>query len=381
MAQICATMAQIQTVSKKKKKKSDEPNEQKHEKQTLQVVLPKLKDILIEQRRAAEAAQKAVEEREQSAKKAAEELAKGAQKTEKKAAQYHFESATDNPEAQARVLEACKDGCVPMTIGDLLAVSDALRAKAHAETRRRRVPNTDATEVEKAQEQEEAKMSSVREAAVNELWEMIMSTPVAPTTSNLMATSDFVRNHLHADTNRRTQITVERSTPTMALQPALRSITTESPRVAIAVKETQLWAINAFIADYYEKEEYQLTDVVIDDGSGICAIRQDVAEQLNFPYEHAPILCQQFDGTCVEHGDLIRNLPVTVGSVRVYVQAYVLSNLGPQMILGGPFETVVRLVKETGTSARPFYSLTDPKHEGVTTKVAGHKREQGKEGF
>ena len=377
LAQVHATMAQIQTL-RKKKKKSGESSAGESGKRTLEVVLPTMKELMREQHRAAIASKKGIEARERSAERAAEELGKAPQKAERKVPQYHFESATDNPEAQARVLEACKDGCVPMTIGDLLAVSDALRARIHTETRRRRVPNTAGGENEKGAEAEEVKMSSVREAAVDDLLTMIMNTQVAPTTSSLMATSDFVRNHLHADTNRRTQITVERSTPTMAFHPTPCSITAESPRAAIAVKETQLWAINAFITDYSEQEEYQLSDVVVDDGSGICAIRRDVAEQLNFPYEHAPILCQQFDGTVVEHGDLIRNLPVTVGSVRVYVQAYVLSNLGPQMILGGPFETVVRLSKETGTSARPCYRLTDPKQGKVTTMVMGHKREQGK---
>ena len=370
LANIVETMAQFQ---KKAELVAQKLAQKKGEKKKLipEVVLPRRSKASIQR-----ASEKGIEARERKAEEAAEELARGPPKSDRKAAQYHLEAPTDNPEAQARVLEACKDGCVPMTFGDLLAVSDPLRAKVHMETRRRRVPNSGAAEEEK----EEIRMSSVREAAVNELWGMVLAMPVTPVLSKLMAASDFVRNNMHADTNRKAQLAIEHSTPTMAFLTTPTAIRADSPRVAIAAKETHLWAINAFIADYHEKQEFQLTDVVIDDGSGICAIREDVAEQLNFPYEHAPILCQQFDGTCVEHGDLIRNLPVTVGSVRVYIQAYVLPNIGPQMILGGPFEAVVRLRKETMDEARPMYHLLDPAKK-VEINVLGHVRKAEKKGF
>ena len=355
--QIIETMAQIQRALAKKK---------------MQVVLPTLESVK-KSKKSSGAKGKAVEE---VADEAANELGAGPKKAERKAAQFHLEAATDNPEAQARVLEACKDGCVPMTFGDLLAVSDPLRAKVHAETRRKRVPNAGADE-----EKEELRMSSVREAAVNELWGMVLAMPVSPALSKLMAASDFVRNNMHADTNRRAQLAAEQTTPTMAFLPAPSGIRAGSPRVAIAAKETHLWGVNAFIADFYERQEFQLTDVVIDDGSGICAIRADVAERLNFPYEHAPIICQQFDGTQVEHGDLIRNLPVTIGSVRVYVQAYVLPNIGPEMILGGPFEEVVRLGKETMEGARPVYRFRKPGDGQEEVEVVGHVRPLKKKGF
>ena len=298
---------------------------------------------------------------------------------EKKEPAYHLQAATDDPEAQARVLASCKDGCVPMTFGDLLAVSDPLRAKVHAETRKKRVPNN----AQQEDEGEEVKMSSVREAAVNELWEMALKMPLTPALSKLMAASDFVRSNMHADTNRRAQAMPDgvAQTQTMAMITGGPIINPLSPRIAIAAKETQLWGISVFVSDYDESHEFQLNDVVVDDGSGICAIRSDVAARLAFPYEHAPILCQQFDGTCVEHSDLIRNLPITVGSVRVYVQAYVLPHIGPEMILGGPFEAVVRMGKVTLADARPVYKVHDPSRADVCIELVGNPRKVAKQGF
>ena len=299
---------------------------------------------------------------------------------EKKEPQYHYEAGTHNPEAQARVLAACKDGCVPMTFGDLLAVSEPLRSKVHQETRRRRVPNSP----DQADDDEpEPKHSSIRELAVNELWAMVQQMPITPALSKLMAASDFVRSNMHADTNHKAQAAPENvaQTQTMAMMTFGPGINPSSPRVAIAAKETQLWGINAFVADYHENHEFQLTDVVVDDGSGICAIRSDVAERLQFPYEHSPILCQQFDGSYVKHADLIRNLPVTIGSVRVYIQAYVLPQIGPEMILGGPFEAVVRMGKVTMEDARPVYKFHDPAKADVCIEVIGHVRKPSKEGF
>ena len=228
---------------------------------------------------------------------------------------------------------------------------------------------------------EEVKLSSVREAAVDELWAMVKQMPLTPALSKLMAASDFVRNNMHADTNRRLPAGAEGVTRTMAMMPGRAGINPSSPWVSIAAKETQLWGINAFVADFHEANEYQLTDVVLDDGSGICAIRKDVAARLGFPYEHSPILCQQFDGSYVEHGDLIRNLPVTIGSVRVYVQAYVLPEIGPEMILGGPFEAVVRLGKETLADARPVYRIYDTAKANVCIEVVGHPRRITQKGF
>ena len=192
--------------------------------------------------------------------------------------------------------------------------------------------------------------------------------------ADIMAASDFVRETLHKDTGKK----AIKPAPvnTAASFTAARTPLAKPLNPAVAPRETPLWSIPATLTDA-EGCEMLLTDVIIDSGAGLCAIRDDVWEQLGYEVEDCPVPCEMFGGTLVEYRDMVRNLPVSIGSVTVFIQAYVVKGLGSEMILGGPFEAVTRMRKTTLDHARPMYRMFDPSGSGKIVEVVGVTRGTG----
>jgi hypothetical protein len=72
------------------------------------------------------------------------------------------------------------------------------------------------------------------------------------------------------------------------------------------------------------------------------------------------IECSSFEGRIIQHSGLAVDLPVTISGIMVYLQMWVVENLGTEVVLGGPFKEVVQLGEKTSDFARPMYKLSDP---------------------
>ena len=303
------------------------------------------------------------------AKKLAEKVSKRAT-DEKEEPKFHYGARTDNRDELVKVLQSCQKGLIPLTVRSLFATSDAFRAKVNAETRRRKVPN----EQRDKEEEEAAQRLSAKEAAVLKLWNLFLDAPLALELADIMAASDFVRDTLHKETGKKAIMPPPVSTAASYTSPV--GPIPQSANPSVAPRETPLWGIPATIWGA-NNEEILLTDVIVDSGAGLCAIRADIWEQTGREVEVNPVSCQMFGGDIVEYRHLVRNLPVSIGSVLVYIQAYVVKNLDSEMILGGPFEAVTRMRKATLKDARPVYRLTDPLGSGRTVEALGVTRSMG----
>lgn len=115
-------------------------------------------------------------------------------------------------------------------------------------------------------------------------------------------------------------------------------------------------------------------EVLLDDGSSIVVVREDVWESLGVPMNaRKQVRLETAGGQINTTLGLIENLQLWVGEVPIYVQAHVARNCPFEVLLGRPFDRFTALVKNNKVDGAQTITVTDP-NSGEVSTVASYPR-------
>src|ERR1700690_4172670 len=107
---------------------------------------------------------------------------------------------------------------------------------------------------------------------------------------------------------------------------------------------------------------------VVDPGSQIIAMSEDVCHSLGLPYDPSIILhMQSANGEVDKSLGLARNVPCTVGSVMLYLQIHVIRSPAYDILLGRPFEVLTESMVQNYSNKDQTITIADPNSNRTVT--------------
>ncbi|KZS86801.1 hypothetical protein SISNIDRAFT_420494, partial [Sistotremastrum niveocremeum HHB9708] len=118
---------------------------------------------------------------------------------------------------------------------------------------------------------------------------------------------------------------------------------------------------------------------IIDNGATIVAIREDLWHECGMALEprHAMEMESADTGVSRTKGN-VRNLPLIIGGICIYVQAQVLPKAPFRLLLGRPFLAVTRAVQQDHNDQDFTITITDPNPPSQTVTVSTRERNNGR---
>ena len=107
---------------------------------------------------------------------------------------------------------------------------------------------------------------------------------------------------------------------------------------------------------------------VVDPGSQIIAMSEDVCHSLGLPYDPSIILhMQSANGEVDKSLGLARNVPCTVGSVTLYLQIHVIRSPAYDILLGRPFDVLTESTVQNYSNEDQTITIADPNSNRTVT--------------
>jgi hypothetical protein len=109
---------------------------------------------------------------------------------------------------------------------------------------------------------------------------------------------------------------------------------------------------------------------VLDSGSEINGIRQDIWEAIGEPLHGSTMVMQSANNTQNETVGKLRNLRVTFGDMDLYMQMQVVEDAAYEVLLGKPFFALTRCTSKFFANGDEHITLTDPNTGRMVTILA-----------
>ena len=107
---------------------------------------------------------------------------------------------------------------------------------------------------------------------------------------------------------------------------------------------------------------------VVDPGSQIIAMSEDVCHSLGLPYDPSIILhMQSANGEVDKSLGLARNVPCTVSSVMLYLQIHVIRSPAYDILLGRPFDVLTESMVQNYSNEDQTITIADPNSNRTIT--------------
>src|SRR6202041_2154709 len=107
---------------------------------------------------------------------------------------------------------------------------------------------------------------------------------------------------------------------------------------------------------------------IVDPGSQIIAMLEDICDSLGLPYDPFIILhMQSANGEVNKSLGLARNVPCTVGSVTLYLQIHVIRSPAYDILLGRPFDVLTESMVQNYSNKDQTIMITDPNSNRTIT--------------
>jgi len=137
----------------------------------------------------------------------------------------------------------------------------------------------------------------------------------------------------------------------------LSSLRPGDPReiLTVAKESLALRSIHMFIDHQNEVE------AIIDPGSQIIAMSEDVCHQLSLLYDPTiRVNMQSANGEIDQSLGLARNVPCSIGDITLYLQIHVIRNPTYNVLLGRPFDVLTESIVKNFANEDQTLTLRDP---------------------
>jgi hypothetical protein len=102
-------------------------------------------------------------------------------------------------------------------------------------------------------------------------------------------------------------------------------------------------------------------EAILDPGSQIIAMSEDMCLDLALPYDPSVILTMQSANGAVDKSlGLARNVPICIGGITLYVQIHVIRSPAYDILLGRPFDTLTASVIQNYQNEDQTITILDP---------------------
>ncbi|KAG5649750.1 hypothetical protein H0H81_002199 [Sphagnurus paluster] len=130
----------------------------------------------------------------------------------------------------------------------------------------------------------------------------------------------------------------------------------ETPEQLMVGKETRsLWSI------FMNIDTMEQVKCIVDSGSQIVAMSEEVCHELKIKYDPSIILNMQSANGCLDPLlSLARNVPCTISDLTLYLQIHVICNPAYNILLGCPFDVLTSSNVKTYPDGNTVVTITDP---------------------
>lgn len=112
----------------------------------------------------------------------------------------------------------------------------------------------------------------------------------------------------------------------------------------------------------------EFVEAIIDPGSQITAMSEDVCHALHLPYDPTIVVnMQSANGEVDKSLGLVRNVPFCVADIVLYLQVHVIRNAAYDILLGRPFDVLTRSVVKNFSNAEQTLTIVCPNTDRVAT--------------
>ena len=120
-------------------------------------------------------------------------------------------------------------------------------------------------------------------------------------------------------------------------------------------------------------------ECLLDNGSMIVSMSKEVATQLGLTWDPLITIDMESASNHVERTlGIARNAKFTLGGLNFFLQVHILEHPPYRVLLGRPFDTLVRLITRTNDNGSSEVVLTDPNTKKVTV-IPTYPRGKGPE--
>jgi gag-polyprotein putative aspartyl protease len=138
----------------------------------------------------------------------------------------------------------------------------------------------------------------------------------------------------------------------------------QEPEVLTVAKESHALRSISMLVDNKENVE-----AILDPGSQIIAMSEDVCHDLGLPYDPSIRLnMQSANGTVDRSLGLARNVPCRIGTITVYLQIHVIRAPAYDILLGRPFDVLTESTVKNFANADQTITVRDP-NRGITVTI------------
>jgi hypothetical protein len=117
-----------------------------------------------------------------------------------------------------------------------------------------------------------------------------------------------------------------------------------------------------------EVDGQKSVESVVDPGSQIIAMSEDVCHCMGLPYDPSITLhMQSANGEVDKSLGLARNVPCTVGSVTLYLQIHVIRAPAYDILLGRPFDVLTESMVQNYSNEDQTITIADPNSNRTVT--------------
>ncbi|KAJ2912850.1 hypothetical protein MD484_g7577, partial [Candolleomyces efflorescens] len=220
--------------------------------------------------------------------------------------QFRFQSAIEDPQAAAKILERSLSSPVSLSVRELLGVSADVRKAVKDLVTSKKVPTTGGTDA-----------ASYLDEIVNE--DEVVSSFLA------------------------------------ALPPAPSGIIVANHTESLRTIEVNL-------------EDRLKVHAILDEGSQIIGLRRELWERLHIPVRSDHVMTMEAANSSKNRTTgLLPNLKVSVGQCNFYLQVQVIDSASYDMLLGRPFHTLAQALIKHFRNGDALITLTDPNTDAVIT--------------
>ena len=115
-------------------------------------------------------------------------------------------------------------------------------------------------------------------------------------------------------------------------------------------------------------EENLDVEAVLDDGSQIVGLRQDLWERLGLPIRSDHVMVMEAANKSKDQTmGLLQDLKIIIGGYDFYLQVQVVKDAPYEMLLGRPFLTLTQAVTRHFRNGDSHVTLIDPNTEAIIT--------------
>ncbi|KAG5633681.1 hypothetical protein H0H81_006041, partial [Sphagnurus paluster] len=130
----------------------------------------------------------------------------------------------------------------------------------------------------------------------------------------------------------------------------------ETPERLTVAKETR-----SLRSIFMNIDTMEQVECIVDSGSQIVAMSEEVCHELKIKYDPSVILNMQSANGCLDPSlGLARNVPCTIGDLTLYLQIHVIRNPAYDILLGRPFDVLTSSNVKTYPDGNTVVTITDP---------------------